>query len=194
MNSSEPYGKDDLHWSVLGPEVPEDLAGRLVLDVSDPGLAIDGSSEALLARGAREVVRWQPPGDIERDPSEGFDFVYCRDTLQRDPHPMNFLSRLWHLTAEGATLLLESRVIPAPEQSRYARFVAGAAGGDSSPEWLPGRLALRWSVETSGFDVGRWLPSPAGEPKDAQAVSAYLRATRVARQPALDLAIPGSSQ
>ena len=194
MNDSPPFDKDGSHWAILGPEVPEDLADRRVLDIGDPSLGIDDASEALLERGAREVVRWEPPADLERDSGEGFDLVYCRDTLQRDPRPMNFLSRLWHLTAEGAALLIESKVIPTSEQSRYARFVAGAAAGDSSPEWLPGRLALRWSVETSGFDVDRWLPSAATEPKDSDAISAYLQATRVARQPAIDLAIPDSSQ
>ena len=52
---------------------------------------------------------------------------------------------------------------------------------------MPGRLALRWSVETSGFDVERWLES-GGEAEPT--VDAYLVAKRTERYPALVLATP----
>jgi hypothetical protein len=190
MTGSGPLDSNS-HWAILGPELPADLDGHRVLDVGAAASEDRAeAAEAFRERGAQDVVAWEPPGDLG-EPGEPFSLVYCRDALQQDRHPMNFLSRLWHLTSEGALLLLESQILPAPELSRFARFVAGAERGDSSPEWLPGRLALRWSVETSGFDVEGWIDSELEASAGHGRPSAYLRASRAARQPAIDLAIPG---
>lgn len=180
----------DAHWSVLGPEVPSDLSGRRVLEVGDDP---EGSARPLAAsmrdRGAGEVVQWRFPRGLEDGSGEPFDLVYCCGSLQRDPHPMNLLTGIWHLTRPGSTLLLESQIITAPEVSRYGLFVTDPEDGSSS-HWVPGRLALRWMVEASGFDVDRWLATESTEAGESDRASAYLSATRTERAPALDLANP----
>jgi hypothetical protein len=173
------------HWKVLEQEVPEDLVGKKVLDLRRDGG--DAASTEIGSRGAASLRSWdgaQALGDAEGT----FDLVVCREALNGTAHPANLLSDIWHATAEGGALLLECRVMTAVELSMYARFVEAASGiGDT--EWLPGRLALRWSVETSGFGFVRWLDPEALEPVLGEA-HAYLLATRVARPPALDISIP----
>ncbi|HEY1854809.1 MAG TPA: methyltransferase domain-containing protein [Solirubrobacterales bacterium] len=173
------------HWKLIGPVVPENLEDRRVLDVGPGGE--DPCSRAIRSRSAVTVASWNPSD--ERPAEEGvFDLVVCRDSLNATAHPANLLSDIWHLTAVDGTLLLECRVMTAVDLSIYARFVEAAVGVGEA-EWLPGRLALRWSVETSGFDVDRWIDSPGLEAGSGEA-SAYLAATRVARPPALDISIP----
>lgn len=177
---------DAAHRELLGPAVPEDLAGRRLLDVG-PGGEPDGLSDDLAGRGAAEVVRWDPAAALEAEP--GFDLVVCREVLQRDPHPANLLTAIWDATAADATLLLHSRVLAEVSKSMYAQFVAASAGlGDT--EWLPGRLALRWTVETAGFDADRWIST--GPTDGAREADAYLHATRTARIPSLRLATPAA--
>jgi hypothetical protein len=184
--SASPQSSDASYWVLLGAELPTDLAERRVLDVAPAGDP-DRVSAELASRGAAELVRWDPAAELAAGPGH-FDLAICRGLMQRTPHPANLLSRLWAAIAEGGTLLLESRVMTEVERSRYAMFNAAGAGlGDS--EWLPGRLALRWSVETSGFDFDRWLASPGLAPGPGEA-SVCLAATRTARPPSLDIAIP----
>jgi hypothetical protein len=190
MTAPSQNNSESPHWAVLGPEVPTNLANLRVLDV-DSGEAPDQASAALGERGAEETVRRGPLG-LERDLGGGFDLVLCRDSLQCDPHPMNLLTHIWHLTKAGGILLVESRILTAPEQSRYGRFVA--ADGESSSHWVPGRLAFRWMVEVSGYDVDRWLLQQAETTDEEGWASAYLHATRTERNPALDLATPARSQ
>jgi hypothetical protein len=131
-------------------------------------------------------VRWNPLAGESR-PDGSFDLIVCVATIEADPHPANLLLALWELMPVGATLLLHSRVLTDPAQSAYARFVAAhAAGGES--EWLPGRLALRWTVETNGFDVARWIDAGSSAPRGED--DAFLVATRTARTPSLVLATP----
>jgi hypothetical protein len=174
---------DDL--AILGPELPQGLDGARVLDVT---LAPDALSQALTERGAGEVVTFDPATEQR----EGFDLIVCRGLLQAGPHPMNLLSRIWHLADEGALLLLSSGVLTDPERSRFAQFVLPSHPEDA-PQWLPGRLALRWSVEVSGFTVERWL-GPGPEADEGPEALAFLRATRTDRTPALDLATPSPGQ
>jgi hypothetical protein len=84
-------------------------------------------------------------------------------------------------------LFLHARVLTDPQESTYARF--GAARVDKGDtEWLPGRLALRWTIETGGFDLDRWIEAGGTEPGGE--ADAYLRAVRTPRTPALVLATP----
>ncbi|HSK50522.1 MAG TPA: hypothetical protein VK889_08515 [Solirubrobacterales bacterium] len=180
---TSPANPAEQSWSVLGPEAPDDLAGRRALAIgADP----EAPAAALEERGAA-VVRWKFPGEplAAGDP---FDLVCCAGgAMQGDPHPVNLLTRIWHLTRAGSALLLESQVLTAPEASRYGLFVADPDDGARS-HWLPGRLALRWMVEVTGFDVDRWLDGE--EDAGSDRATAYLRATRTDRAPALDLANP----
>lgn len=105
-----------------------------------------------------------------------FDFVLCRDALRASPYPMALLSELWRVAAPGGVLLLEAAVLPETERSVYARFTPLAGG---SAGWTPGRLALRWMVESCGFDVDCWLGDA-----NATGPRAHLRATRAERRPA----------
>jgi hypothetical protein len=170
-------------WEVLGPAIPADLAGKRVLDVAPAGNA-DRVSTELASRGADLLLRADLDAEWEQ---AGYDLVVCRDVIQRDPHPARLLTRIWGVMAEGGTLLLHSPVMTEPENSHYARFVAAGAGSGST-EWLPGRLALRWSVETSGFDVGGWLAT--GDGGESGIASAALVADRTTRLPSLMLATP----
>lgn len=107
-------------------------------------------------------------------PAEGeFEVVLCRGGIDATANPMAFLNQLWRLTAPGATLLLETEVLTDSRHSRFARFVP--TGG-----WVPGRLALRWMLEVSGFDVESWL----GEESELPVSRAALRAVRSEREPA----------
>ncbi len=179
-------GNQASSWGVLAAAVPEDLAGRRLLDVG-PGGEPDSLSAELAGRGAEAILRWDPAEPLGAE-ATGFDLIVCREVLQASPHPANLLNRIWEAGSEGAVLLLHSRVLADVEKSMYAQFVAASAGlGDT--EWLPGRLALRWSVETSGFDVDRWLAGGEGAAGALEA-SACLQATRTARTPALQLATP----
>jgi len=182
MNSpANPAAK--AHWGLFEPELPADLASARALLIQG-GDDADAAS-ALRDRGAEEVVHWRFPTGFDA-PAEPFDLVCCCDAMQGDAHPMNLLSRIWHLTRSGTTLLLESRVLTAPEVSRYGLFTNDPDGS----YWVPGRLALRWMVESSGFDVERWIDAGAAGAGAPEQVSAYLRATRTGRAPALDLANP----
>ena len=174
------------HWELIAGEVPGDLSGCKVLDVRPEA---DPVSAEIESRKATSVWVWDGAEDLPAD-AGGFDLVLCREALNRTAHPANFLSRLWAATAEGATLVIQCRAMTPVDLSMYARFVE-AATGSGQFEWLPGRLAFRWLVETSGFDIDRWIDSPALAAGPGEG-DAYLVATRVARPPALDVSIPES--
>jgi hypothetical protein len=158
-----------------------------VLDVAPPGDA-DRVSIELEGRSGELLVRGELDAEWEK---VGYDLVVCRDVIQRNPHPACLLNRLWGVMTEGGSLLLHSPVLTDPEKSRFARFVAANAGAGST-EWLPGRLALRWSVETSGFDIEGWLATE-DRPKSGVA-GAALVAARTTRLPSLMLATPTGPQ
>jgi hypothetical protein len=175
-------GKTDKSpWARLGAELPTDGAARQILLVG-PGRDKDDSGIG----GITDAVRWDPAGTGSR-PAGPFDLVVCAGAIQADPHPANLILSLWETMAVGGTMLLHSRVLTDPEQSTYARFVAAHAGVGET-EWLPGRLALRWTVETNGFDVDRWIDAGSSAPRGED--DAYLVATRTGRTPALVLATP----
>ena len=170
-------------WVRLGAELPSDLGKRRVLVVG-PG----GESDGLAVEKAAAVERWDPTGSVPR-PAGPFDLFISAGALQADPHPANLMTAFSDVAAPGATLLLHSRVLTDPEQSMYARFV-GADAGVGGSEWLPGRLALRWTVETNGFDIERWIDAGPADPRGEG--DAYLLATRNERTPALILATPAT--
>lgn len=168
---------------LLASALPADLAGKRVLDLApapDKQLAAE-----LTGRKPNLLAQKRPDDDWA---AEGpYDAILCRDTVQRDPHPARLLLTLWEALADGGRLVLAAPVMTAAERSRYARFVAVSAGAGET-EWLPGRLALRWSLETSGFDVERWLAGTEDALGDV--ADAALVAVRTDRWPSLVLATP----
>jgi hypothetical protein len=165
-------------WLRLGAELPI---------FADSILLVGPGSEACAGEiDLSGAVRWNPLVGEPR-PEGTFSLVVCAETIAADPHPANLLLSLWEAMWEGAALYLHARVLTDPEESTYARFGAARAGkGDT--EWLPGRLALRWTIETGGFDFDRWIE--AGGAESGGEAHGYLRAVRTPRTPALVLSTP----
>jgi hypothetical protein len=159
-------------WARLEAELPSKRGRLLFVGAGAPS--------------AGEATHWDPVAGDPR-PEGAFDSVLCVGTIQADPHPANLLLALWEVMPPGSPLLLHSRILTDPACSPYARFVAAGAGTGET-EWLPGRLALRWTVETNGFDLARWIES--GSSEQAGEAEAYLEATRTERTPSLVLATP----
>lgn len=153
--------------------LPEELAGRRVLEIAAVGVL---SVAPALAERDCEVVHSEQPDELPEG-EMSFDLVLCRDVLRSIPYPLAFLARLWRLTAPGGVLLLEAETVPEAAHSHYAHFVPAAHTGAG---WVPGRLALRWMVESAGFDVERWLELEG----PANGARACLRARRAEREPA----------
>lgn len=168
---------------LLAAALPTELAGRRVLELApSPDKAL---AEELSAREPASLVQMGP--EDEWGAKGPYDSIVCRQVIQADPHPARLLLAIWEALVEGGALVLAAPVMTAVARSRYARFVASSAGAGGT-EWLPGRLALRWSVETSGFDVERWLVSAEDAP--GETAEAALLATRTVRWPSLILATP----
>jgi hypothetical protein len=168
---------------LLASGLPDDLTGKRVLDLAPA--PVEALADELSGRDPALLAQRRPDDDWA---AEGpFDFIVCRNAIQADPHPARFLLALWEALAEGGTLVLASPVMTAVARSRYARFVAVSADAGAT-EWLPGRLALRWSLETSGFDVERWLATAEDAP--GAVADAAVVAVRTARWPSLILATP----
>ncbi len=167
-------------WALAAAELPGRLDGQRVLEVGD-----DRGAEAFAALGAAEFVGCEQPSEAPGFEG-GFQLIHLSAKLATDLHPLSVCAWLWLMAAPGALLLAGSTVLPDPAQSRFARFVPGAESPSGSSRWIPGRLALRWMVEVSGFDLDRWL-GETNAADGSQGVAGYLLATRGERGPALDL-------
>jgi tRNA (mo5U34)-methyltransferase len=191
--------RNDLRWRALGPELPDDLSGLRVLDVGsnagyDPFMfALRGAEHVLAcepyqfieqARFLESIYRsgvdfqqigWQ---SLDRDEHGVFDLVHCHGVLYHELDPAGLVRRLRELTAPGGTVLLGSMMLADAMLAEYARFVPGSYYGDPTWWWVPGRLALRWLVETSGLDVEDDFGEHPGPPGEFETVNGYLRASR----------------
>ena len=186
--------RDNQRWLGLGEELPADLGGMRVLDIGcnagyDPFMfALRGPDYVLgcepfefieQARFLQRVygtdIDFRPLGWQDLDPAEHgtFDLVHCHGVLYHDMHPLALLQRIRELLAPGGTLYLGSMMLADPELSEYARFVPGAYHGDPTWWWVPGRLAMRWMLESAGFDVRRQLPVHDGPPGDFATINGY---------------------
>jgi hypothetical protein len=95
-----------------------------------------------------------------------FDIVHCNGVLYHELHPMLMIQKLREMVADNGKLLLGSMVLERAETSEYVRFVPCEYYGDPTWWWVPGRLAIRWMLETSGFVVEEQFgtaPGPSGE-------------------------------
>ncbi|CAN5201333.1 hypothetical protein BH20ACT16_BH20ACT16_14840 [soil metagenome] len=179
--------RNDHRWQGFGEEVPADLSGKRVLDVGcnagyDPFMFhMRGAKYVLgcepfqfiqqarfLERLYETGVDFRPLGWQELGPAvQGtFDLVHCHGVLYHDMHPMALLQRLREMLAPGGTLYFGSMMLADPELSEYARFVPGSYYEDATWWWVPGRLAMRWMLESVGLEVRRQLAvhdGPVGE-------------------------------
>jgi tRNA (mo5U34)-methyltransferase len=196
--------RNDQRWASLDEHVA-DLNGKRVLDVGS-NAGYDPFTFKL--RGAREVLACEPFAFIRQaqflesiyrtgvdfreigwqqlDPSEHglFDLVHCNGVLYHEPNPIGMLLRLRSMVADGGELLFGSMVHASAEQSEYIRFVPDAYAGDRTWWFVPGRLAMRWMLEVTGFEVEELIVAegPRGE---FRTLNAYFRARPAAVVPEL---------
>ena len=91
---------------------------------------------------------------------------------------MVLLQRLREMIVDGGELLFGSMMLADPELSECARFVPGAYYNDPSWWWVPGRLAMRWMLETVGLRVVEEFGLSPGPPGEFPTVNGYFRAIR----------------
>ncbi len=137
----------------------------------------------LTSLGAAEFVALDRPTEDAEPASGAFDLAICGSELETDAHPLATYSWLRRALKPEGILVAGSTVLADPAKSQYARFIP-ADGDSTASRWLPGRLAFRWMIEVSGFDVAGWLGDADDERGD---IPVYLQAKAVDRAPALDL-------
>lgn len=157
--------------------LPDSLEGWRVLEVGDVGDP-RGYLEGL---GAAEFVALEDVSEEADLGGGGFDLVICGGEAGGDLHPLALYAWLRQATEPDGVLVAGSAVLPDPKFSQYARFVPAKA--PEAARWIPGRLAFRWMVEVSGFEMVGWL----GDGDADRATEAHLQALAVDRAPALDL-------
>jgi SAM-dependent methyltransferase/predicted O-methyltransferase YrrM len=196
--------RNDQRWQSLGPLI-DDLTGKRVLDV---GSNAGYDPFMLKLRGADEVVACEPFAFIQQarflesiyqtgidfreigwqklDPTEmgRFDLIHCNGVLYHEPNPLGMLLRLRSMINDDGEMLFGSMLHASGDQSEYIRFVPDAYAEDKTLWFVPGRLAMRWMLEVSGFEVEELLVSegPRGE---FRTLNAYFRARPIAVAPEL---------
>jgi SAM-dependent methyltransferase/predicted O-methyltransferase YrrM len=187
--------RNDLRWESMGEHVG-DLNGKRVLDV---GSNAGYDPFMFKLRGAKEVLACEPfefvhqarflesiyrtgvdfhqIGWQQLDPSVHgrFDYVHCHGVLYHEPNPLGMLLRLRSMLADDGEMLFGSMLHASAEQSEYIRFVPDAYAGDKTWWFVPGRLAMRWMLEVTGFEVQELIltEGPRGE---FRTLNGYFRA------------------
>jgi SAM-dependent methyltransferase len=196
---------DDQRWATLR-EVIGDLSGKRVLDVgclagydafmfhllgAEEVFACDSHGVIAQARFLESIYRtgvrfeqadWE---QLDRADIGRFHLVHCGGLLHRQRSPIRLLRRLHALVADRGELLIGSMMLAADELSEYARFVPGDYAGDSTWQWVPGRLVLRWMLEVAGFEAETDLAVREGPRGLFPVVSAYVRGRPAAPLPHL---------
>lgn len=204
--------RNDQRWGWVENIIP-DLAGKRVLDIGsnagyDPFMFhLRGAAEVLAcepfvfieqARFLEEVyatgvdfrqITWQ-----QLDPAEHgrFDFIHCHGVLYHEPHPLALPMKLRSLLADGGELLFGSILLARPEVSEYARFVPDSFNGDETWWWVPGRLAMRWMLESAGLAEVEDLGVHPGVEGEFPVVTGYFRARPGERLAHLEQAAEGT--
>ncbi len=187
--------RNDRRWRTLDEHMGE-LQGKRVLDV---GSNAGYDPFMLKLRGAEEIVACEPGAFIHQarflesiyrtgidflqigwqqlDPDElgRFDLVHCNGVLNHEPNPLGMLLRLRSMLADDGEMLLGLVLHASGEQSEYIRFVPDAYAGDKTWWFVPGRLAMRWMIEVSGFEVEE-LSLSEGPRGEFSTLNAYFRA------------------
>jgi hypothetical protein len=174
---SDTTSKSDSALAVA--RLPESLKGWRVLEVGS------GTAEAALdKRGVEEIVTVPWPSEDIADPGP-YNLSYLAAGLDGELHPLSVGAWLWWRLHTGGTLVLDGTVLSDPEETAFADFIIDPDGSDQRWRWVPGRLALRWMIENSGFDEVAWLGEHPGQAPGTVEVS--LQAVRGERGPAVDL-------
>jgi SAM-dependent methyltransferase len=190
--------RTDLCWLALGEHVPDDLSKTTVLDIGsnagyDPFMFNLRGAKRILACEPFEFhdqalflqdlygtsIDFQRIGWQDLDPATHgtFDLVHCHGVVYHEPNPMLLLQKLRAMLAEGGTLLFGSMMLADPELSEYARFVPGRYFGDPTWWWVPGRLSMRWMLETAGFEVEAEFGEHDGPPGQFPVINGYFKAS-----------------
>jgi SAM-dependent methyltransferase len=155
--SSDP--REEERWSEIAGQL-SGLAQRRVLVIAGQA----GAAAAAFAAAGAQVVAGDRPAAV---PSRGngadqspsgldagppFDVVCCDGVLHRCTDPLGLLGQLRPLCRPGGTLLLQTLMLADPERSEYLRFIP-PVGDEGAPRLLAGRLAVRWMLQSAGFDV-----------------------------------------
>jgi SAM-dependent methyltransferase len=188
--------RNDTRWQGLREHLPV-LTGKRVLDVGS-----NAGYDAFMfkLRGAAEVMACEPFEFIlqmeflesiyhsgirpcrlawqQLDPEVHgtFDLVHCHGVLYHELHPAALLQRLRSMLKSDGTLVFGSMMLASAELSEYARFVPGSYYGDPTWWWVPGRLTMRWLLESVGFEIEEMFGMTAGPPGEFAVVNAYFRA------------------
>lgn len=184
-------------WTEIERQLEGLPADRRALVVGGEAIA---DAQALLERGAAYVLACVPPSEAEgpdpqvdqqaglevrsrswqeldRELDGSFDLVLCNDLVHRVTEPLRLLQALRSVTVAGGTLVIGSMMIDDPERSEYLRFIPDRHAGDPSWWFVPGRLALRWLLQTAGFVVELELGEREGPHDRFPVVEGYLKAT-----------------
>src|SRR6202043_3916013 len=90
-------------------------------------------------------------------------------------NPIEMLLKLRSMLAPAGEMLFGSMLHASAEQSEFIRFVPDAYAGDKTWWFVPGRLAMRWMLEVTGFEVEELIlaEGPRGE---FRTLNGYFRA------------------
>lgn len=149
---------DEERWSEVAGHLSS-LADRRVLVIADRV----STAGAVFAAAGADVVAGEPspavsarangaPSGSGPGARPPFDIVCCDSVLHRCTDPLGLLRQLQPLCRPGGTLLVQTLMLSDPERSEYLRFIPPNRAGDE-PSLLAGRLAVRWMLQTAGFDV-----------------------------------------
>jgi SAM-dependent methyltransferase/predicted O-methyltransferase YrrM len=187
--------RNDQRWLGLR-DVVGDITGKRVLDIGsnagyDPFMFhLLGAGEVLACEPFEFIAQAQFLEGIYRtgvhleqigwqalDPNVHgrFDLIHCNGVLYHEPDPLGMLARLRTMLSDDGELLLGSMMLASAEHSEYARFVPADYAGDPTWWWVPGRLALRWMLDVSGFSVGPDLGVFEGPRGQFAVVNGYYR-------------------
>jgi SAM-dependent methyltransferase len=196
--------RNDQRWRGM-EEYIDDLSGKRVLDVGsnagyDPFMFKLRGAEKVLACEPFEFVHqarflesiyrtgieFRQIGWQQLDPQvDGlFDFVHCHGVLYHEPNPLGMLLRLRSMLAPAGEMLFGSMLHASAEKSEYLRFVPDAYAGDRTWWFVPGRLAMRWMLETAGFEVEE-LTLDEGPRGEFRTLNGYFRARPAQTAPEL---------
>jgi tRNA (mo5U34)-methyltransferase len=198
--------RNDQRWSGFGEHLPQQLTGRRVLDVGsnagyDPFMFHLRGADYVLAcepfefhRQAlfleelyRTGIDFRQIGWEELDPDEQgrFDLIHCHGVLYHEPHPVRLLQRLRRMLAADGELFFGSMMLAKTEMSEYIRFVPASYYGDPTWWFVPGRLAMRWMLQATGFAVREEFGVVDGPPGEFPVVNGYFRAAGTEPDPLL---------